>query len=922
MARGYQGAMMKALGAEDITLTVTGVEDLAPHYRRIRFVAPGVFDSFVPEPASWIRLWVPDPGEPERELQRGYTYVDADPEADTFALDFVLHEPAGPASAWAAAATPGATVRATTFASTKFTPPDPEPAGYLLIGDLASLPGIREVVAAVPDRLPVELYLEQFHPEDRDVPLPSHPRLRITWVPHRPGGAALAEAIEHRDWSDWYVWAGAEKQTVKLLRTGLRDVHGFPKADLKLAPYWIVGKPMGGRASKAAPRAEGHEVDPGFDAPEVVEPTVIEPTVAGPDGPGADASAPSASAPSAGAPDGGPTAAATGAAGASSASDAARAEGPDVDAAPGGSGRRWRSQAGRELLAPLKGVFRLAAVAQVIVALIELVPLVLLVEAARRMLNGAEPSELRPLAVTALVVLGVGTTLTATLVAVMHVVDARFALTVKQRLVAKLARLPLGWFSDRTSGTVRQLVVDDTASLHYLVTHAVLDLVAAITTPLVVLVYLFVVDARLAGLLLVPILVYGVMVWKMAYVSAEKIAEHGRWAERVGAEAVAYLEGATVVRTYGRGEGVAGGTGFHRTLADYTSFVHEWQVPLGRQKAIAALAARPTTFLWVIVAAGTFLVTADTMSPTTLLTFLVFGVTFGPKLLGAAYGAATYRQSMAAAQRVGLALTEPELTVRGQAVAEPEVGRGPAVALRDVTFSYRAGQPVLHGVDLDLPAGSFTALVGPSGSGKSTLAALLARFHDPDSGSVEIGGIDLRSVPPDALHRLVGTVFQDVRTVHGTIRDNIALARPDATDAEVRTAAEAAQLADRIDRLPRGYDSVVGVDVRLSGGEAQRLSIARTLLADPPVLVLDEATAFADPESERRVQEALSTLVRGRTVLVIAHRLPTIVDADSIVVLEDGRIVERGRHAELLAAAGRYADLWEAAAVPTTGGRR
>jgi ATP-binding cassette subfamily B protein IrtA len=844
MGARFQRTMMKALGATDHVMTVVWATNLTPGFRRIRFSAPSMIDGRETPTASYVRLWAPDPEDPGKVHQRGYTLVDPDAATGEVSFDFVLHEPMGPASAWAAAAKPGDTINASYYMFQKFEPPE-NPEGYLLMGDPAAIPAINGILAVLPPEAAVVVILQAHLPGDRNIPVTPHPGAQVFWTGE--GTNALAAAVPAHDWSNWYAWVAAEHRAIKELRATLNRVHGFPLADIRHTAYWMRGKAM-----RLRKETGGEETE---TAAPVTAPTLLE------------------------------TAEAT------------------EKAAP-----RWRSQRGQELLVSLRWKLRLAGILQAIISLMQLAPLVLLAELGRRLLAGEASTEtLTPLILWTLGFFGGAALLSTTLMVWVHAVDARFGHQMRRSIVAKLARLPIGWFTDRNAASVHQAVQEDAGRLHYMVTHAVPDVVAGIVTPLAVITYLFTVDAALAGLLFLPLIAFIALFAHMMRGVADKLVEYADWTKRANAAASAFIGALPVVRVFG-GDGEA----LRKVLKGQATFLNGWQRPMAGRKVASQLAVQPPAFLLLITAAGCYRILSGAMQPADLLPFLFLGTAFGTQITAVMYGFVPMREAKQAASRIGILLEEPELD-RSRSLRA--LSPGPlGLRFRNVSFGYRPRKPVLQDIDLMLAPGTLTALVGPSGAGKSTLAGLPGRFHDVTGGSIRlIAGeteIDIRDVNPQVLQRTIGFVFQDVRLLKGTLRENIALARPEASQAEIEAAARAAHIHQRIADAPKGYDSIIGEDLQLSGGEAQRLSIARALIADPPILVLDEATAFADPESEHLVQQALGALVGKRTVFVVAHRLRTVMHADCIAVMDRGRIVQHGRHAALIAEPGLYRDLW------------
>jgi ATP-binding cassette subfamily B protein len=544
-------------------------------------------------------------------------------------------------------------------------------------------------------------------------------------------------------------------------------------------------------------------------------------------------------------------------------------------------------------------------VLQVIGAVAGLAPLLAVVELGRVLLSPGlvDHGHVRLVVVAGAAGLLVRLLCTAASSGIGHLLDGKVQLSFRRALAARLGRVPIGWFSRRRTGELAKVVGEDVSAVHPFIAHAPGELVAAFVVPLVSLVYLFTIDWRLTLITLAPVVLAVALVpLMMTPTRLREQEEFDAAMGRISSSAVEFVQGIAVVKAFGGGGRAH--RSFRTAVDDFVRVFHRWVHGMSGIAAGMQLALSPPFVLLVVLAGGAGMITTGGMATADLLPFLLLGLGLTAPVAALGHGFDDLQAARRAVGRIRDVLDVPSLPEP----ARPVEPRGHRVELRDVRFGYVAEHEVLRGIDLVLEPGTVTAVVGPSGSGKSTLVQLLPRFFDPTHGSVVLGGVDLRELGSRELYRLVSFVFQDVRLLRASVADNIALAVPNADHDEVVRAARLANIHDRILELPRGYESVVGEDAGLSGGEAQRISIARALLADTPVLVLDEATAFADPRTEQAVRRALSTL--DRTILVIAHRLETIADADTVVMLENGSIVERGRPAELLAQNGKFAAFW------------
>ncbi len=489
-----------------------------------------------------------------------------------------------------------------------------------------------------------------------------------------------------------------------------------------------------------------------------------------------------------------------------------------------------------------------------------------------------------------------------------HLAAFRVQSNLRSQLMRHIMTLPLGFMDRDGSGKIRKIVNESSAATETYLAHQLPDRAGALATPVGLLVLLLVFDWRLGLLSLIPVVAAFLIMGTMAGAQMkQKMEEYQNALDAMSSEAVEYVRGIPVVKTFG--QSVFSFKRFQATIKNY----EKWVIAYTKDLRIPMVAY--TTIInavFAVLIAGAFLFSAGG-TDTTFLVNLVFYIIITPIIT------VTMNKIMYSSENemlVADAITRMDSILDRKPLPEAQAQSEPAdhsITFEGVSFRYEnATKDALHGVDLQIAQGEHVAFVGPSGGGKTTLASLIARFFDVTEGSLRIGGVDVRQIPSKKLMELVSFVFQDSKLLKMSIYDNVRMGKKDATREEVMQALRDAQCEDIIAKLPAGIDTVIGSSgTYVSGGEAQRLAIARAMLKNAPILILDEATAFADPDNEAKVQAAFSRLLQGKTVIMIAHRLSSVVDADRICVLRDGQIAEQGTHAELQQKDGLYAHMWK-----------
>ena len=494
-----------------------------------------------------------------------------------------------------------------------------------------------------------------------------------------------------------------------------------------------------------------------------------------------------------------------------------------------------------------------------------------------------------------------------------HLAAFRTASNIRKQGMAHLMKAPLGFFDGNASGLLRNRLDGAASETETLLAHNLADIVGTITMFLAMLVLMFVFDWRMgAACLLAAVISVGALGTMMGGKNAALMAEYQAAQDTMSKAGTEYVRGIPVVKVFQ--QTVYSFRAFQQAIEDYSAKAEHYQADVCKVPQAVNLTATEGAFVFLVPMA--LLLAPAALSAgnfagfvTNFAFYAVFSAVISTALARIMFAASGMMLAKTALGRIHQVMSSPVMEITDH----PQLPRDNGVEFEDVSFTYDGAEvPALDHVSFTVRPGQTIALVGPSGGGKTTAASLIPRFWDADSGSVKIGGVDVRDMDPHVLMDQVAFVFQNSRLFKASILDNVRAARPDATRQEAEAALSAAQCDDIIARLPDGMDTVIGTEgTYLSGGEQQRVALARAILKNAPIVVLDEATAFADPENEAMIQKAFAVLTRDRTVIMIAHRLSTVVHADGIIVLNGGRVEETGTHGELLEKHGLYARMWK-----------
>ncbi len=494
-----------------------------------------------------------------------------------------------------------------------------------------------------------------------------------------------------------------------------------------------------------------------------------------------------------------------------------------------------------------------------------------------------------------------------------HLAAFRTASNIRKQGMAHLMKAPLGFFDSNASGLLRNRLDGAAAETETLLAHNLADIVGTAAMFIAMLVLMFVFDWRMgAACLLAAVVSIGALGTMMGGKNAELMAEYQAAQDTMSKAGTEYVRGIPVVKVFQ--QTVYSFRAFKQAIEDYSAKAEHYQADVCKVPQAVNLTATEGAFVFLVPVA--LLLAPAALSAGTFAGFVtnfafyaVFSAIISTALARIMFAASGMMLAKTALGRIDQVMGAPTLTITDH----PKAPRDNSVAFDDVSFTYDGAElPALDHVSFSVKPGQTVALVGPSGGGKTTAANLVPRFWDVTSGAVKVGGVDVRDTDPHVLMDQVAFVFQNNRLFKASILENVRVSRPDATRQEVEKALSAAQCDDIIAKLPDGIDTVIGTEgTYLSGGEQQRVALARAILKNAPIVVLDEATAFADPENEALIQKAFATLTQGRTVIMIAHRLSTVVNADQIIVLNEGRVAEQGTHTELVRRNGLYARMWK-----------